>query len=293
MSYLRKGTIVGSPLKFSWKPELECSSLIIGWSIDVSKVGAKVTDYLITRLKGKSFCEMEPAEFFPMRGVVVEDDVVQFPEGKFYACPDKDLVIFKSSQPSYEWYRFLNLVLDVAEQYCHVRELYTVGGTVAASAHTTPPYLLSTTSTYDLKDDLTDYDLRDDLYYETPPEQRPTMSAYLLWIARQRNIAGSNLWVPVPFYLARLEDPRAQKRVLDFINRRFTLGLDFSDLDGQIKEQNEMIASVRNNSAEVDKALTKLENNLRLTEEESQLLLREVENLLGRGGKPLGFSSQQ
>lgn len=281
------------PLKFSWSPELQHSSLIIGWSVDVSRVGARVTDYLIDRLQGRDFCEVEPVEFFPLRGVVIEDDVVQFPESKFYVCPDKNLVIFKSSQPSYEWYRFLNLVLDVAEQYCHVKELYTIGGMVSVDAHTTPRFLLCTSNTYDLKDALSTYSLRDRSYYETPPDQRPTMNAFLMWMARKRNIPGANLWVPVPFYLATREDPKAQKKVLDFLNRRLTLGLDFSDLDEQIIRQGEKIASLRNSSPEVDKAITKLESNLRLTEEESHTLLREIDNLFSHGDKLSKSDSQQ
>ena len=276
---------MSGPLRLYSQPEMKSSALIVGWSVDVSKVGGRVTDYLIDRLKGRSFCEIEPAEFFALRGVVIEDDLVQFPESKFYVCPEKGLVIFKSTQPSYGWYKFLSLILDVAEQYCHVKELYTIGGTVSISAHTTPRFLGGTSNSPDIKDMLREYGLKCGLYYETPPDQRPTISAYLLWVAKRRNIPGANLWVPVPFYLATLEDLRSQKRALDFLNQRFTLGLEFSDLDEQIIRQNKLIAEVRSSSPEIDDAITKLESNLRLTEVESQKLLREVESKF-RGKSP-------
>ena len=104
-------------VKFSSQPELKSPSLIVGWTADASKLGTKITDYLNKKLGGESFCAVEPIEFFPMGGVTIEDDLVQFPESEFYACPEHDLLVFKSTPPSYEWYRFLNLIMDVAEQY--------------------------------------------------------------------------------------------------------------------------------------------------------------------------------
>jgi proteasome assembly chaperone (PAC2) family protein len=278
-SFSGEETGMSPPLKLRWHPELKKSALVVGWSVDVSRVGARVTDYLITRLRGKSFCEIDPGEFFPMRGVIIEDDLVQFPGSKFYVFPDKELVILKSAQPSFEWYRFLSLVLDVSEQYCGVKELYNIGSMVSFIAHTAPRYLMAICNSMELKDTLVASNLRSDLYYETPSDQRPTISAFLLWVAKTRNIPGANIMVPVPFYLATLEDLKAQKRVLDFLNQRFKLGCDFSDLDEQILKQNTMIAGVRDSAPEVDSAITKLESNLRLSEDEIQRLIREMENL--------------
>ena len=64
--------------------------------------------------------------------------------------PKKDLVILESTPPSYEWY-FLNLILDVAENYCHVKELYVISGMVSLSAHTTPRQLRGTFNSPELK----------------------------------------------------------------------------------------------------------------------------------------------
>jgi chromosome segregation ATPase len=85
--------------------------------------------------------------------------------------------------------------------------------------------------------------------------------------------------VPIPFYLATLEDICAQKRILDFFNQRFVLGCDLRDLDEQIENQNRMIDRIRDRIPEIDAAITKLENNLRLSEDEIQRLLRETESL--------------
>jgi len=268
------------PLKFSWQPELQSPSLVVGWSVDASGLGAKVTNYLNRKLGGQSFCEIEPVEFFPLGGVTIEDDLIQFPESKFYACPKNDLVIFQSAPPSYEWYKFLNLILDTAEHYCHVKELHTIGGMVSLSAHTTPRELLGTFNSPELKEALSHYNLAEGLNYETPPGQRPTLNSFLLWAAKRRNIPGVNLWVPIPFYLVAVDDPKARRRVLEFFNQRFDLRIDLSDLDEEVRQQNQTIAEVRNSFPDIDESIRRLESNLRLSEEESQRLVKEIEKFL-------------
>ena len=269
-----------APLKLSWQPELQSPSLVVGWSADTGKLGAKVTDYLNRKLGGQSFGEIEPVEFFPLGGVTIEDDLVQFPESKFYACPKNDLVVLKSTPPSHEWYKFLNLILDTAEHYCHVKEIHIIGGMVSLSAHTTPRELLATFNSPELKKALNQYNLGREFDYETPPGQSPALNSFLLWAAKRRNIPGVNLWVPIPFYLVAANDPKAQRRVLDFFNQRFDLGIDFSDLDEEIRQQNQAIDELRNSFPDIDESIRRLESNLRLSVEENQKLVEEIEKFL-------------
>ncbi len=267
------------PLKFSWQPELQSPSLVVGWNDDAGRLGAKVTDYLNSKLGGQSFYEIEPVEFFTLRGVTIEDDLVQFPESTFYACPRNDLLVFKSPPPRYEWYKFLNLILDIVEHY-HVKELHVIGGMVSLGAHTAPGEIRGTFNSPELQKDLGGYNLTGGLNYETPPGQRPTLNSFLLWAAKRRNIPGVSLWMPIPFYLAAMNDPKAQKKVLEFFNQRFDLGIDFSDLDEEIRRQNQIIAEMRNSFHDIDESIRRLESNLRLSAEENQKLAQEIERFL-------------
>ena len=281
MNSSKRGLMVmNNPLKLFWQPELQRPSLIVGWSGDASTLGAKVIDYLNKKLGGQSFCEIEPAEFFTLGGVTIEDDLVQFPESKFYACPDSDLVVLKSTPPSYEWYKFLSLILDIAENYCHVKEIHIIGGMVSLSAHTNPREIMGTFNSPELKNALSHYNLGRGFNYETPPGQRPTLNSFLLWVAQRRNIPALSLLVPIPFYLLAVDDPKAQRRVLEFFNQRFDLAIDFSDLDEEIRQQNQIIAEVRNRFPDIDESISRLESNLRLSAEENQRLLTEIERFL-------------
>lgn len=266
-------------LKFSWQPKLQSPSLVVGWSGEASTLGANVIDYLNKKLGGQSFGEIEPEEFFPLAGVTVEDDLVQFPESKFYAFPKNDLVVLRSTPPSYNWYKFLTLILDSAENF-QVKEIYAIGGMVSLSAHTTPRLLLGTFNSPELKEALSSYNLDRGMNYETPPGQRPTLNSFLLWVANRRNIPGVSLWVPIPFYLLAADDPKAEKRVLEFFNRRFDLGLDLSDVDKEIKKQNVKLAQARESSPEIDESIKRLESNLSLSPQENQRLVREIDNFL-------------
>ena len=266
--------------RLSRQPELKSPSLVVGWSADAGKLGLRVTDYLNKKLGGQSFGEIKPVDFFPLAGVTIEDDLIQFPKSKFYSCPKNDLVIFQSEPPSYEWYKFLDLVLHVAKRYCRAKAIFTIGGMVSLSAHTAPRELLVTFNSSELKEDLSQYELGRNLYYQTPRGQRPTLNSFLLWAAKRRNIPGVSLWVPIPFYLVTMEDAKAQKKVLEFLNQRLDLGIDFQDIDEEIIKQNEKIAQMRIHLPEVDEYIRKLESNLRLSEEENERLVKEIEEFL-------------
>jgi len=62
------------------------------------------------------------------------------------------------------------------------------------------------------------------------------------------------------------------------------LRIDFDDLDEEIRGQNEKIHRMRTDSPEVDKCISKLESNVRLSEKENENLIKQVEELLGETG---------
>jgi proteasome assembly chaperone (PAC2) family protein len=273
----------GYSIKIYKEPELRQSSLVLGWNEDMGNLGRKATGYLNRKLKGEEFAEIEPEDFFSLGGVAIEDNLARFPESKFYACQEYGLVVFQSDSPGTEWYKFLNSVLDVAEQHCRVKELYLLGAMVSFSAHTAPRQLLAVVNSAEMKEILSQYDLARDMDYQTQPGERPTLNSFLLWIAKERNIPGVSLWVPIPFYLAAMEDAQAQKKVLSFLDERLDLKIDFSDLDKEVREQNEQLAQLRSRFSQIDDYINRLESNLMLSEEENGELIKKIEDFLREG----------
>lgn len=267
-------------LRFHWQPRLKHSSLVVGWSDDAGRLGGGVVDYLNRKLGGRMFCEIEPVQFFPLGGVTVDDDGVQFPESKFSACSRGNLATFKSNPPAAEWTKFASLIVNLGEQHCDMREIHAISGMVTLSAHTVPRQLVATYNTAEFKAELQSYDLVGNVDYETPPGQRPTLNTVLLWAAKRRNIPGLGLWVPVPFYLAGLDDPLGRRRVIEFYNQRFGLEMDLTDLDDEVRSQFVRLAEARSNSPEIEESISKLESNQPLSEDESLRLINDVERVL-------------
>jgi proteasome assembly chaperone (PAC2) family protein len=269
-----------NPFEIYQTPHLQSPSLIVSWQTqDIGKLASKVIDFLNKKLGGQEIAEIKPLGFFPFGGVRFKDDLVQAPESKFWACEKNNLLIFKSDEPVFEHYQFLNLVLDFAEYHYHIKELYTLSGTVSYIAHTHLRRILTVFNQPELKNRLQGYGL-DDMTWEGPP----AIGSYLLWVARRRGISGVSLWPEIPFYLGSREDPQAIKLTLSFLNRRFNLGLDLGEFDLEIRDQNEKIAQLRKEDAEINKYINMLESGQRLNEEEQLKLAQEVYELLGKGG---------
>ena len=109
------------------------------------------------------------------------------------------------------------------------------------------------------------------------------MNSYLLWVAKNREIPAANLWVPVPFYLMTGEDPAAQKKALEFLDKRMDLEVDYTTVDAGIKQQNEKLKRLRQSSEEIDGYIRKLESNQRLSEEERESLVKGIGEYLRKG----------
>lgn len=260
-------------------PQLQNPSLVIGWQTrDIGKIGSKVTEFLNEKLGGMEVAEIKPLGFFPLGGAVFKDDLLQVPESKFWACEKNDLLIFKSNEPKYEWYKFLNAVLDFVEECCEAKEIYTISGTIASITHTSPRRILTVFNQSEFRKGLQDYGL-EDMTWEGPP----AISSYLLWVAQKRGIPGMSLWPEVPFYLATTEDAEAIRQTLSFFDKRFNLDMDLGEFDLESKRQNEKLARLREKSPEVNKSIEMLERGLSLDKSEQVRLAEQVSELFKKG----------
>lgn len=267
-------------IRLSRNPGLKESIMVVAWAEDAGGLGVRTADYLIQSLGCREFGEILPEGFFPMGGVNVVDDLARFPDSRLYMCDSSSIVIFKSSIPRMGWHRFLTSLLDVAQRDCGVKEIYTLGAMISSAAHTVPRLLISIVNKREIKAALKPYNVLADNDYESPPGQKPTLSSYLSWLAGQRGIPAVNLWVPVPYYLVPIDDPRSVKRLVYFFNSKFNLGVDFTALDAVIAGQNDRLAQLFEKSPEIKNMVRRLEVGDGLDGEESEKLAREIAEAL-------------
>ena len=261
--------------RFSAQPELENPSLIVAWKNDAGGLSREVVGCLNRAIGAKSFCELDPVRFFSLGGVTIEKNVAGFPEGKFYCGRRNDLVIFEGDEPELERHEFLNALTDLARDHLKIRDLYTIGGTVSAIAHTGSRGLLAVFNQTKFRERLAGPGL-EDMTWEGPP----AVSSYLLWVAARRGIPGVSLWPQVPFYLAVGQDFKAAKVTLSFLDERFDLGLDFGPLDDRIDDQDKTISRIREDDPDVDKYISMLESELSLAPEERVELTEKIAGAL-------------
>lgn len=253
-------------------PYLSSPPLIVYWKTqDVGKLGEKVFRFLIEKLNGKEIAEIRPLGFFSFGGVRFKDDIVQAPESKFWACEEDNLLIFRSDEPLFEHYQFLNRILDFAKSYYHVKEIYTINGAISYTLHTHPRRILAVFNQLEIKKRLFAYGL-EEMSWEGPP----AISSYLLWISKKRGISGVSLWPEIPFYLASVEDPQTIQQTLSFLKKRFNLNLNLNGFDSEIRTLNENIEKLRRENTEVDQYFHILEKGEKLEEEQQLKLVREV-----------------
>jgi proteasome assembly chaperone (PAC2) family protein len=268
--------------RFSQPPKLENPSLIVGWDKDAGQLSSKVIKYLNEKINGRSFCEIEPVDFFSLAGVTIDADVAQFPRGKFYCGERKDIVIFKGSEPEFERYRFLERLSNLARCCLQVKHLYTISGTISSIAHTKTRKIWAVFNQHQFQKESRGLGLKDMTWQGTP-----AINSYLLWIAERKGIAGVSLWTQIPFYLAAGQDFQAAKRTLCFLNKRFNLELDFKNLDEQIQSQNDKINRLRQEDSEIDRCIEVLENGHSLNEAEQLELIKAVSEFLEYGKSPI------
>ena len=264
------------PVEVHKIPPMNRPSLLVSWNThDIGGLGSHVIDFLNKNLGGQEIAEIDPTGFFPLGGVRFKKDLVQVQEGRFWACDKYNLLIFRSDEPVFEQFDFLNIILDFADHHYQAKELYTLGGVLSLSPHTKPRRLLTVFNETEFKERLIAYGLEDMNW-----QGLPAISSYLLWVAGRRGLPGVSLWPEIPFYYAGREDPQAIKRTLSFLDRRLGLGLDLRGFDLEIGYQNEKIARLRKASSDINNYIRMLESGLELNEEERLNLTREVYEIL-------------
>ena len=263
-------------IRFSTRPRLEEPSLIVAWDQDPGGVGPRAIEHLNKALNARPFCEIEPADFFSLKGVEVENDLAVFPDESFYCGDRADLIMLKATEPEFQPYRFLDTILDVAVNHCGVKNVLVVGTCLAHIAHTADRHIFSVSCDREIVAELAKYDIVP-MTWEGPP----AITTYLIWAANRRNTPAAGILPMVPFYLTVTQDLKQVRAVLSFLGKRFNLRLDLRELDDQIRDQDNTMDRLRQEDPEVDDWIRELELHKDLAmdhEEEVELAKRVTEH---------------
>jgi len=270
---------VTGQLNYLAAPDLNRPAMIIGWRGDAGNAGEQVIAYVNESLATKPLAEIEPVEFFQLSSVEVSGDLARLPNCRFNYSETAPVITLLSDVPSFEAHLFLKNILDVAARYV-VSHIVALGALPTMASHNTPSQLLANFSTPLLKDWLSGENINADVDYASPPGQKPPISTYLTWEARQRGIEAVSLWLPVPFYLAPLSDAGGVYKILSVLRHKLALQIDTAAASESARMQRERLAALRGSTADIEKYLNMLESNLSLTEYEAGALAAAVRQAL-------------
>jgi proteasome assembly chaperone (PAC2) family protein len=262
--------------RFTSRPPLEKASFIVSWTKDTGAVSEVVADRLVKASSASDFCQIDPAHFFPVGGVTVEDDIAQFPESRFLYSAASKAVILRSDEPPFHRYDFLNGILDLAQYNGQADTLYTVNGIAAVIPHTATRRALAV-----YNDPVLQKKLRPFVSGGMTWQGVPNLSTYLLWLARGRNLPGVGLWVEVPFYLADHEDLWSVKSAVSLLSIILGQEWDFGELDRLIDDEEERLARLRKDDRDIDAKIRTLEEGHSLSRQEQMELAEAVQSALG------------
>ncbi len=253
------------------EPALQHPRLLVTWSSDAGRLGTNVVDCLKEQIDIRVFGEIEPLGFFPVNGVAIDDDVVQFPASKFFYCSSHDLIIFQSMQPHSKQYAFLNLVLDVAQKL-KTSEMYIIGGLNSRSTHSEKRRIRTIANQLEFRQHLSRLGLETFMNYQGPP----SINSYLLWVAKNRDVPGATFWGDIPFYLSPLTDWRASRTMLEVLDRSFDLNFDFWSVDRELQSQEVSMERLMQENLDISNYVGRLERGEELTRDEVEAFVRKV-----------------
>jgi predicted ATP-grasp superfamily ATP-dependent carboligase len=275
----RRRAAVTGQLKYLATPELVRPTMIVGWRGDAGNTGQRVVNFINESPDMKPLAEIEPVGFFQLNGVEVSKDLARLPDCKFKYSGDGRLITLLSDVPSFEVHLFLRNLLDLASRFV-VSHIVVLGGFAAMASHNTPSPMLANFSTPLLKDWLSGNGVNTEVDYISPQGQKPPISTYLTWEAKQRGIEAISLWQPVPYYLAPFTDETGAQHTLSLLRQKLAVSIDLEPAAEAARKQREKIAALRLSTPDVEKYLNMLESNLSLTEYEAGALAAAVRQVL-------------
>lgn len=237
---------------FYQRPSLRDPYLVLGFSgwPDAGAVSSRTLNYLIEKLDAVKFAQLEAEEFYYFPSlrplIAVEGGEIRgysFPSNDIFFWQSDlaphDLILFRGIEPHLRWWKFVNCILDLAEEF-NVRRLFTIGGTYDQIPHTREPKVSALTSHPQLLKELKLYNVNFTTYYGPS-----SIHSALLLACRQRGIEGISLWGHAPYYIQQ-PNPRVCHSIL--LRLLPMLGIDI--------ELNDLMVEAASLDAQVNKALS-------------------------------------
>ena len=226
--------------------------LVAAWP-GMGNVAYGAAMYLKENLQASKFAEIAPENYFYRTGIQIADGIVEIPElpkSEFYFYKNsqgpRDLLLFiGESQPVMEKeYGLAQRIVELAVHY-KTREIITFAATpVNITHHADPGVLCVSTHSENLKA-MKQYGIK-----VMNAGHIGGLNGLLLGVGREAGISGTCFLGEIPFYTAKIENPKSSLAVLRIFSAYTGIKVDFSSLQQMAKFVEEEIDRVSKSTSQ-------------------------------------------
>ncbi len=206
--------------------------LVAAWP-GMGNVAYGAAMYLKENLQASKFAEIMPENFFYRTGIQVVDGIVEIPglpKSEFYFYKNshgpRDLLLFiGESQPVMEKEYELALRIVELTAYYRVREIITFAATPVNITHHADPGVLCVSTHSETLNTMKQYGIK-----VMNAGHIGGLNGLLLGVGSESGIGGTCFLGEIPFYTAKIENPKSSLAVLRIFSKYTGIGFDFSSL---------------------------------------------------------------
>jgi proteasome assembly chaperone (PAC2) family protein len=251
-------------IQYLEKPNLNKPILVIGFEgwPNAAEVSSAALQYLVEELGARKFAFIPLEDFHDLAvsrpaATIKEGRLIElkFPGNYFYYSKDvhsKDFIFFQGVEPHLRWSLFVNLLLDLAEEF-DVSQVFTLGGTYDYIPHTCPPVVSALVSHEDLREKVIQAGLG--LTEYTGPI---SIHTFILESARKRGLKAMSLWGHAPQYL-QTRNIRVVHSVVRSLFSITGVRMDLSELEKASDLFNQQVDRLVEQDPKLQQVISKLE----------------------------------
>ncbi len=226
--------------------------LVAAWP-GMGNVAYGAAMYLKENLQASKFAEIMPENYFYRTGIQIADgtvDIPELPKSEFFFYKNthgpRDLLLFiGESQPVME--KEYGLAMRVIELAAHYRtgEIITFAATPVNITHHANPGVLCVSTHRETLNSLKQYGLK-----VMNAGHIGGLNGLLLGVGSESGIRGTCFLGEIPFYTAKIENPKSSLAVLRIFGKYTGIGVDFSSLMQMAKFVEEEIDRVSKSTSQ-------------------------------------------
>lgn len=257
-----------------------------GWN-DAGESASGALSHLLTTWSHQKLAHLDPEDYYDFQvnrpTIKVDEKVVReiiWPNTVVFAVStphlENDFLIVKGIEPSMRWQRFVDEILDLADDY-ETSLLVTMGALLADTPHSRPISVTGSGS---------HPDVAERLGVEISRYEGPTgILGVLQDGANRRGLDAVSLWAAVPHYVSTPPSPKASLALVNALEDFLDISISQGDLPERALDWEKSVDQMAAEDAEVGDYVRQLEKSKDasdLPEMSGELLAREVERFLRR-----------